>query len=43
MDKISCWIKKLLVLWPDPGFLSKKRVNKTRTMRKEKNNEKEYL
>ena len=26
MDKISSWIKKLLVLWPDPSFLQKKRV-----------------
>ena len=24
MDKISCYIKKLLVLWPDPSFLLKK-------------------
>ena len=26
MDKISCEIKKLLVLWPDPSFLYKKNV-----------------
>ena len=25
MDKTSCEIKKLLVLWPDPSFLCKKK------------------
>ena len=28
MNKISCEIKKLLVLWPDPSLLYKKRVFK---------------